>query len=53
MSHLGNIAMKLQQDLDWDPKAEQFINNDLANSMLKRTMKEPWAGIYNELVAEL
>ena len=48
MSHLGNIAMKLQQDLDWDPVAEKFIGNDLANSMLSRKMREPWATIYRE-----
>ena len=48
MSHLGNIAMKLQQDLDWNPETEQFINNDLANSMLTRKMREPWASIYKE-----
>lgn len=50
MSHLGNIAMKLQQDLDWDPVAEKFIGNDLANSMLSRKMREPWATVYNELL---
>jgi myo-inositol 2-dehydrogenase/D-chiro-inositol 1-dehydrogenase len=50
MSHLGNIAMKLQQDLDWNPKTEQFIHNDLANSMLKRKMREPWASVYKDLV---
>ena len=48
MSHLGNIAMKLQQDLDWDPVKEQFINNDIANGMLHRNMREPWASIYKE-----
>jgi hypothetical protein len=48
MSHLGNIAMKLQQDLDWDPAVEKFIGNDLANSMLARKMREPWATIYKE-----
>ncbi len=48
MSHLGNIAMKLQQDLEWDPEKEQIINNDLANSMLSREMREPWASIYKE-----
>lgn len=53
MSHLGNIAMKLQQDLDWDPQAEKFINNEQANAMLHRPMREPWAGIYQSLVAEL
>jgi predicted dehydrogenase len=46
VAHLGNIAMKLQQDLDWDPVREQFINNDIANSMLARPMREPWASIY-------
>jgi hypothetical protein len=53
MSHLGNIAMKLQQDLDWDPDKEQFINNEAANAMLHRQMREPWGGIYQSLVAEL
>ena len=51
MSHLGNIAMKLQQDLNWDPKTEQIINNDLANGMLTRKMRDPWATIYNKYVA--
>jgi predicted dehydrogenase len=50
MSHLGNIAMKLQQDLDWDPVGEKFINNDMANSMLSRKMREPWATIYKDLL---
>lgn len=50
MSHLGNIAMKLQQDLDWDPAAEKFIGNDIANGMLSRKMREPWASIYKEYV---
>ncbi len=48
VAHLGNIAMKLQQDLDWDPVKEQFINNDIANSMLTRPMREPWASIYKK-----
>ncbi len=50
MSHLGNIAMKLQQDLDWDPITEQFINNEAANGMLHRKMREPWASIYKDLL---
>ena len=50
MSHLGNIAMKLQQDLEWDPKNEKITNNDLANSMLSREMREPWASVYKEHV---
>ena len=48
MSHLGNVAMKLNQDLEWDPKTEQILNNDKANSMLTRTMREPWASVYKK-----
>lgn len=48
MSHLGNIAMKLQQDLQWDPEKERIIGNDQANSMLTRKMREPWATLYKE-----
>jgi predicted dehydrogenase len=49
-SHLGNIAMILEEDLDWNPVNERFINNDTANSMLSRKMREPWASIYKEYV---
>lgn len=45
--------MKLQQDLEWDPQKEQFINNDQANAMLHRQMREPWAGIFQSLVDDL
>ena len=50
MSHLGNIAMRLQQDLDWDPVAEKFIGNDAASNLLSRKMREPWASVYKELL---
>jgi len=36
LCHLGNIAMTLNRKLQWDPQAEQFINDDEANSMLSR-----------------
>jgi len=36
LCHLGNIAMKLNRKLQWNPKIEQFINDDEANSMLSR-----------------
>ena len=48
MSHLGNIAMILEQDLEWDPKTERILNNEKANSMLARPMREPWASIYKK-----
>jgi len=50
VAHLGNIAMILQQDLDWDPVNEKFINNDEANKMLSRPMREPWASVYKKYV---
>ena len=53
IAHLGNISMMLNQDLEWDPKTELFVNNAPANALLRRTMREPWNSIYNKLVAEL
>ncbi|MDO1448386.1 Gfo/Idh/MocA family oxidoreductase [Rhodocytophaga aerolata] len=50
ISHLGNIAMMLGQDLDWDPDNERFINNFAANQLLSRAMREPWGTIYKKHV---
>lgn len=50
IAHMGNIALRLGQDLDWDPLNEKFLNNDAANSMLSRPMREPWASIYKKYV---
>lgn len=42
--HLANIAIKLGRKLRWDPKAEQFVNDDQANAMCKvRPMRKPWS----------
>ncbi|MBK6281780.1 MAG: Gfo/Idh/MocA family oxidoreductase [Draconibacterium sp.] len=48
IAHLGNIAMKLNQDLEWDPVTEKILNNETANNMLARPMREPWASVYKE-----
>lgn len=48
IAHLGNIAMKLNQDLEWDPVTEKILNNETANNMLARPMREPWASIFKE-----
>ncbi len=53
IAHLGNISMMLNQELEWDPKVERFVNNTPANALLNRPMREPWNSIYNKLVAEL
>ena len=39
--HLANIAMLLGRRLTWDPKSEEFVNDDQASAMLKR---EPRSG---------
>ncbi len=48
IAHLGNIAMMLDQDLEWDPEKEKFKDNFAANQLLSRPMREPWASVYNE-----
>ncbi|MEX2568755.1 MAG: Gfo/Idh/MocA family oxidoreductase [Cyclobacteriaceae bacterium] len=48
LAHLGNIAMMLNQDLDWDPDKEQFVNNFAANQLLSRKMREPWGALYRK-----
>lgn len=42
IAHLGNIAMKLGRDLQWDPKKERFVNDAGADKMLTRPYREPW-----------
>ncbi|MHC4426304.1 MAG: Gfo/Idh/MocA family protein [Planctomycetota bacterium] len=40
--HISDIAIRLEQKLKWDPKAERFLNNDAANRRLSRPMRSPW-----------
>ena len=42
--HLGNIAMRLQAKLKWDPEAEQFVGSgsDEANQLLDRETRTDW-----------
>ena len=40
--HLGNIAMRLQRQLRWDPGTERFTDSDDANRMLSKPMRGPW-----------
>jgi len=43
---ISHIAMKIPGILEWDPKAERFKNNDLANSMLSRPQRYPYGTNY-------
>lgn len=40
--HLSDIAMRLGRKLRWNPHAELFIDDDEANRMLSRPMRDPW-----------
>jgi hypothetical protein len=42
LCHIGNIAMKLDRKLTWDPAAERFEGDDEANRMLSRPHRAPW-----------
>jgi predicted dehydrogenase len=42
VAHLGNIAMLLGRRLRWDAGTERFCNDEEANRMLSRAMREPW-----------
>ena len=39
---LANHSMKLGRTLAWDPQAQQVINDDQANRLLKRPYRSPW-----------
>lgn len=43
---ISYIAMKIPGVLKWDPKTEQFKDNSLANSMLKRKQRFPYGTDY-------
>jgi len=38
--HLANIARELNRPLDWNPTAEQFVNDDKANALLERPRRK-------------
>ncbi len=42
LCHLGNIAMLLDREVRWDPKAERFVGDDEADEMVSRVMRAPW-----------
>lgn len=42
LCHLGVIAVRLGQPLDWDPTNESFTSNPEATAMLSREMRSPY-----------
>ena len=41
--HLANIGYQLRRALRWDPVEEKFIEDEAANRMINRAMREPWS----------
>jgi predicted dehydrogenase len=42
IAHLGNIAMRLEREVAWDPATETFVNDPEATRFLERAMRGPW-----------
>jgi hypothetical protein len=40
--HAANICMWLGRDLEYDPVKEEFVNDEEANRLRSRAMREPW-----------
>ena len=43
---ISHIAMKIPRKLNWDSKAERFINDDQANALLTRSQRKPYGTNY-------
>lgn len=39
---LGQIGYDLRRPLNWDPVKERFVNDDDANKLLSRPLRDPW-----------
>ena len=42
ISHMGDIAIRRQSEVTWDPKAGQVVGDDKANQLFVRKMREPY-----------
>ncbi len=41
--HMANIAMLLRRKITFDPKKQQFIGDEQANQLMRRTQRAPYA----------
>ena len=41
--HCGNIALKLNRKLEWNPQSESFVNDPEADKFRKRAMRDQWS----------
>jgi predicted dehydrogenase len=42
LCQLGHIAIQVGRKLTWDPDAERFTNDEIANRLLSRPLRSPW-----------
>ncbi len=42
IGHLGNIALRTGEKLEWDAAKERFTNSEAANRLLDRPARRPW-----------
>jgi len=42
ISHLCDIAIRLEKPIEWDPENERVVGNPLAQAMLDRPIRAPW-----------
>jgi predicted dehydrogenase len=42
LAHLGNIVLRLNRSVAWDPQAEIILDDPVANSMCRRALRAPW-----------
>ena len=42
LCQIGHIAIQVGHKLRWDPQAERFIDDEVANRLLTRPMRSPW-----------
>ncbi|GAB5403362.1 MAG: Gfo/Idh/MocA family oxidoreductase [Aureliella sp.] len=53
LAHLGNIALRLNRSLSWNPDAENFGDDTEANTYLSRPYREPWDKEWKRLLAAI
>ena len=42
IGQIANIATRLGRKLEWSPDKEKFVNDEKANKLLSRPIREPW-----------
>lgn len=41
-AHLGNIALRVGRDVQWDAEKRQFVDDPEANKLVRPTYRDPW-----------